>query len=123
MTERLKDSDYLDDDLKEVWILDFGLWRKIQEVQKVLLFAPLSPSLASRSLDIWDIDVAHIYHYSPWMPFSVMSLCEISTEINVHILFVKPYPMSAEIRSVTRFLGLKNLMIAEISREVDDVYG
>jgi hypothetical protein len=57
------------------------------------------------------------------MPLPVISLREISTEVNVQILFIKSYPMSVEIRSVIHFLWLKNLTIAEISREVDGVYG
>jgi hypothetical protein len=57
------------------------------------------------------------------MPLSIIALRDISMEINVHILFVRPYPMSVEMRSVIHFLWLKNLTIAEISREVDDVYG
>jgi hypothetical protein len=35
-----------------------------EEVQKVLLLAPPSLSLASCSLDILDIDVTHSCHYS-----------------------------------------------------------
>jgi hypothetical protein len=35
-----------------------------QGVQKVPSLAPPSPSLASGSLDIWGIDLAHSWHYS-----------------------------------------------------------
>jgi hypothetical protein len=57
------------------------------------------------------------------MPLPVISLGEISTDVKGRILFVKPYPMSVEMRSVLHFLWLKDLTIVEISREVDDVYG
>jgi hypothetical protein len=57
------------------------------------------------------------------MPALVISLREISTAFSVRILHVEPYSMSFEMRSVIDFLWLKNLTIAEISRELDEVYG
>jgi hypothetical protein len=97
--------------------------KDIQGMQKVLSFVPPSPSLASYSLDIWGRDVVHSCHYSSRIPLSVISLREISTEVNLQILFFQSYFMPVEMRSVIYFLWLKNLTIDEISREVDDVYG
>jgi hypothetical protein len=57
------------------------------------------------------------------MPLPVISLREISMEVNVQILFDIPYLMSVKMRSVIHFLCPRNLTIAEISQEVDDISG
>jgi hypothetical protein len=42
-----------------------SIHRHLQGVQKVLSLVPPSPSLASCTLGIWGIEVAHSCHYAP----------------------------------------------------------
>jgi hypothetical protein len=87
------------------WVLEFVSQVNVQGVQRIMLFIPPSPYLASSSLDIRGIGVDHSCHYSPWIQRLFISLCEISIEVKAQILCAERDYMSLETHTCCIFSG------------------